>query len=79
LWAAVQPSAGDGLGKAVPLFERQYLTDSFYLYHSFAVIVAQPLSFMGLCLKRRNSKWNLLRLYALLIPEKYLAGALQEK
>jgi hypothetical protein len=26
-------------------FERQYLTDSFYLYHSFSVIVAQPLSF----------------------------------
>jgi len=29
----------------VPLFERQYLTGSFYLYHSFSVIVAQPLSF----------------------------------
>ena len=27
----------------MPLFERQYLTDSFYLYHSFSVIVAQPL------------------------------------
>jgi hypothetical protein len=26
----VEPGAGDGLGKAVPLFERQYLTDSFY-------------------------------------------------
>ena len=26
-------------------FEREYLTDSFYLYHSFSVIVAQPLSF----------------------------------
>jgi hypothetical protein len=38
--------AGDGLGKAVPLFERQYLTGSFYLYHSFSVIVAQPLSSM---------------------------------
>jgi len=23
----------------------EYLTDSFYLYHSFSVIVAQPLSF----------------------------------
>jgi hypothetical protein len=39
-----QPGAGDGLGKAVPLFERQHLTGSFYLYHSFSVIVAQPLS-----------------------------------
>jgi hypothetical protein len=29
----------------VPLFERHYLTGSFYLYHSFSVIVAQPLSF----------------------------------
>ena len=28
----------------MPLFERQYLTDSFYPYHSFSVIVAQPLS-----------------------------------
>ena len=27
------------------VFERQYLTDSFYLYHGFSVIVAQPLSF----------------------------------
>jgi hypothetical protein len=33
------------MDKAVPLFERQYLTGSFYLYHSFSVIVAQPLSF----------------------------------
>jgi hypothetical protein len=40
-----QPSAGDGLGKAVPFFERQYLTENFYLYHSFSVIVARPLSF----------------------------------
>ena len=39
-----QQGAGDGLGKAVPLFERQHLTDSFYHYHSFSVIVAQPLS-----------------------------------
>jgi hypothetical protein len=39
-----QPGAGDGLGKAVPLFERQYLTGSFYLYHRLSVIVAQPLS-----------------------------------
>jgi hypothetical protein len=29
----------------VPLFERHYLTGSFYLYHSFSVIVARPLSF----------------------------------
>jgi len=29
----------------VPFFERQYLTGSFYLYQSFLVIVAQPLSF----------------------------------
>jgi len=42
---ALEPGAGDGLGKAVPLFERQYLTGSFYPYHSFSVIVAQPLSF----------------------------------
>ena len=40
-----KPGAGDGLGKAVPLFERQYLTGSFYFYHSFSVIVAQPLNF----------------------------------
>ena len=29
----------------MPLFERQYLTGSFHFYHSFSVIVAQPLSF----------------------------------
>ena len=40
-----EPVAGDGLGKAVPFFERQLLTDGFYFYHSFSVIVAQPLSF----------------------------------
>ena len=28
----------------MPLFEREYLTGSFYLYHSSLVIVAQPLS-----------------------------------
>jgi len=33
----------DWAGQAA--FERQYLTGSFYLYHSFSVIVAQPLSF----------------------------------
>ena len=32
-------------GQVMPLFERQYLTGSFYLYRSFSVIVAQPLSF----------------------------------
>ena len=43
-------------GKPVPLpgrwteqsraaFERQYLADSFYFYHSFSVIVAQPVNF----------------------------------
>jgi hypothetical protein len=32
------------MGKVAPLFERHYLTDSFYLYHNFSVIVAQPLS-----------------------------------
>jgi len=31
-------------GQSRAAFERQYLTDSFYLYHSFSVIVAQPLS-----------------------------------
>jgi len=40
-----QQIAGDGLGKAVLLFERQYLTGSFYLYYNFSVIVTQPLSF----------------------------------
>jgi len=32
-------------GQSRAVFERQYLTGSFYLYHSFSVIVAQPLSF----------------------------------
>jgi hypothetical protein len=32
-------------GQSRAAFERQYLTDTFYLYHSFSVIVAQPLSF----------------------------------
>ena len=32
-------------GQIRAVFERQYLTDSFYLYHNFSVIVAQPLSF----------------------------------
>ncbi len=31
-------------GQSRAAFERQYLTDSFYFYHSFSVIVAQPLS-----------------------------------
>jgi len=31
-------------GQSRAAFERQYLTDSFYLYHSLSVIVAQPLS-----------------------------------
>ena len=47
-----EPGAGDGLGKAVPFFERQYLTGSFYLYHSFSVIVAQPLSSNDMCKKQ---------------------------
>jgi hypothetical protein len=33
----------DWAGQAA--FGRQYLTGSFYLYHSFSVIAAQPLSF----------------------------------
>ena len=32
-------------GQSRAVFERQYLADSFYLCHSFSVIVAQPLSF----------------------------------
>jgi len=32
-------------GQSRAAFERQYLSGSFYLYHSFSVIVAQPLSF----------------------------------
>ena len=40
-----EPDAGEGLSKAVPFFEKQFLTDSFDFYHSFSVIVAQPLSF----------------------------------
>jgi hypothetical protein len=43
-------------------FERQYLTDSFYLYHSFSVIVARPLSFTNLavshCVKIFKEKMN---------------------
>jgi hypothetical protein len=35
-------------------FERQYLTDSFYLYHIFSVIVAQPLSFMEVKMKNKE-------------------------
>jgi hypothetical protein len=31
-------------GQSRAAFERQHLTDSFYLYHSFSVIVARPLS-----------------------------------
>ena len=31
-------------GQSRAVFESQYLTGSFYLYHSFSVIVAQPLS-----------------------------------
>jgi len=44
----------------VPLFERQYLTGSFYLYHSFLVIVAQPLSFRPLYSKMIMKKNSLL-------------------
>ena len=32
-------------GQSRAAFERQYLLGNFYLYHSFSVIVAQPLSF----------------------------------
>jgi hypothetical protein len=32
-------------GQSRAVFEKQYLLGSFYLYHSFSVIVAQPLSF----------------------------------
>ena len=32
-------------GQSHAAFERQYLFGSLYLYHSFSVIVAQPLSF----------------------------------
>jgi len=32
-------------GQSRAAFERQHLTGSFYLFHSFSVIVAQPLSF----------------------------------
>jgi hypothetical protein len=32
-------------GQSRAAFARQYLTGSFYLSHSFSVIVAQPLSF----------------------------------
>ena len=38
-------------GQSRAAFERQYLTGSFYLYHSFSVIVAQPLSFTLACKK----------------------------
>jgi hypothetical protein len=31
-------------GQSRAAFEGQYLSGSFYLYHSFSVIVAQPLS-----------------------------------
>jgi len=32
-------------GQSRAAFEKQYFTGNFYLYHSFLVIVAQPLSF----------------------------------
>jgi hypothetical protein len=35
-----------GTGQSRAVFERQNLTGSFYLYHSFLVIVARPLSSM---------------------------------
>ena len=44
LWKDCEQSAGEGLGKAVPLFERQYLIDSLCLLARFSLIVAQPLS-----------------------------------
>ena len=37
----------------MPLFERQYLTGSFYLYHSFSVIAALPLS-STLCVQTKQ-------------------------
>jgi len=46
-------------GQSRAVFERQHLTGSFYFYHSFSVIVAQPLSFTNpavSCKVRRN--WN---------------------
>jgi hypothetical protein len=33
-----EPVTGDELSKGVPFSERQFLTDSFYLYHSFSVL-----------------------------------------
>jgi len=38
-----------GTGQSRAVFKKQYLTGSFYLYHSFSVIVAQPLSFAFAC------------------------------
>jgi len=40
----VAPKRLSWTGQSRAAFERQYLTESFYLYHSFSVIVAQPLS-----------------------------------
>jgi len=44
-------------GQSRAAFERQHLTVSFYLYHSFSVIVAQPLSFTlgNVAIKRQKS------------------------
>ena len=41
----------DWAGQAA--FRNAYLTDGFYLYHSFSVIVAQPLSFT-FCIKKNE-------------------------
>jgi len=41
----VSPTRLRWTGQSRAAFERLYLTDSFCLYHSFSVIVAQPLSF----------------------------------
>ena len=45
-WRLVRPTRRlRWTGQSRAVLERQYLSGSFYFYHSFSVIVAQPLSF----------------------------------
>ena len=37
-----EPVAGEGLGKAVPFFERQYLIASLCLYQGFRLLLPSP-------------------------------------
>ena len=67
-------------GQSRAAFEKQYLTGSFYLYHIFSVIIAQPLSFGREERKMRKVIIGLVSITIILffLPGIVLAGSLDK-